>query len=90
MRRRLYYSSQVAGGQRHEKIRTYNARDGRVSDHRLEKQRTFQYKQVVLEGRLQQLHHLLLLQQARESLQRHVERLEEAVGKQEGRPHRGS
>lgn len=80
---------QVAGGHRQEKIRTYNARDGRVTDHRLEKQRTFQYRQVLLEGRLQQLHHLLLLQQARKTLQQHVETLQKAVTKQQS-PRTGS
>ena len=70
---------QVSGGQRHEKIRTYNARDGRVSDHRLEKQRIFQYKQILMEGRLQQLHQLLLLQQARHTLQQRLADLREAA-----------
>lgn len=69
---------QVAGGQRYEKIRTYNAKDGRVSDHRLERPKAFQYKQLVQEGRLQQLHRLLLLQQAKDSLLQQIKAAEEA------------
>lgn len=64
---------QVARGQRPEKIRTYNAKDGRVSDHRLENPRVFQYKQIVAEGRLQKLHELLLLQQASRTLHQQID-----------------
>lgn len=66
---------QVARGQRPEKIRTYNAKDGRVVDHRLENPKVFQYKQIVAEGRLQKLHELLLLQQARHTLQQQIDAL---------------
>ncbi|XP_026190035.1 uncharacterized protein LOC34620561 [Cyclospora cayetanensis] len=72
-------NKRVSGGQRHEKIRTYNARDGRVSDHRLEKQRIFPYKQVLMEGKLQQLHSMLLLQQAKYTLRQHLAALREVV-----------
>ncbi|KAL8443676.1 hypothetical protein Emag_005849 [Eimeria magna] len=73
---------QVAGGQRYEKIRTYNARDGRVSDHRLQQQKVFPYKQLLTEGKLHQLHALLLLQQATHALQQRVEAAEAAAANQ--------
>ncbi|CDJ45515.1 peptide chain release factor 1, putative [Eimeria tenella] len=65
-------NKKVLQGQRHQKIRSYNAKAGRVNDHRLGAPRSFSYKQLLLQGQLQELHLLLLLQHARHRLQQRL------------------
>ncbi|CDJ57555.1 peptide chain release factor 1, putative [Eimeria maxima] len=71
---------QVCGGNRNEKVRTYNARSSKIFDHRLEAAKVFNYKQIIHEGQLQQLHLLLLLQRAKQALVQQHQQLLMAAG----------
>jgi len=58
--------SQVGSGQRSEKIRTYNYKDNRVTDHRVGL--TLHSLPAVLDGDLEELHKALIADEAARSL----------------------
>lgn len=68
-------SAQVCSGLRSERLRTYNFRDGRVTDHRLTNSaRTFPLKPI-LEGHLESMHAALDHQQCEDALKALLERI---------------
>ena len=60
-------ASQVGTGDRSEKIRTYNFKDGRVSEHRLEE--NFSLRTVLLEGDIEEIIQKLIAEDQRQLMQ---------------------